>query len=139
MAKQADIVTLFEEFSGKMPDNDELGVEGAKLIAAKLGGTVEEIKKNYSGFGSETEKTIYAIYKTHEEKAGDGVLVGFLAANAGKPIYRTLHAFFLSIAQSRKARAGKAFEGIIRGFVKHAHTPFAHKRAITHNPHFLTP
>src|SRR5947199_10484823 len=61
-AKQAALTTLFEEFSAKMPDNDALGIEGANLVAAKLGGTVDEIKKNFSAFVFETEKTIYQIY-----------------------------------------------------------------------------
>ena len=138
-AKQAEVVTLFEQFSEKMPDNNELGIEGAKLVAAKLGGTVEEIKKNFSGFVSETEKTIYSIYKMHEERAGDAVLAGFLAANSRKPIYRILDAFYLSIAQSRKARAGRAFEGIIRGLFKQCDYPFDENRVINGKPDFIMP
>jgi len=138
-AKAADVVTLFKEFSRKMPDNDQLGIESAKLVAATLGSTVEDIKKNFSSFVSETEKTIYSIYKMHEEKHGDAVLAKFLAANARKPIYRILDAFYLSIAQSRKARAGKAFEGIIRGLFKQCDYPFDENRVINGKPDFIMP
>jgi hypothetical protein len=139
MSKQADIVTLFEEFSGKIPDNNELGIEGAKLVAAKLGATVEDIRKNFSGFVSDTEKTIYDIYRLHEEEAGDAVLAKFLAAKSGKPIYRVLDAFFLSIAQSRKARAGKALEAILGGLFKQCNYPFDQNRVINGKPDFIMP
>jgi len=138
-AKQAALTTLFEEFSAKMPDNDALGIEGANLVAAKLGGTGDEIKKNFSAFVFETEKTIYQIYKIHEEAAGDGVLAKFLAANRGRPIYRLLDAFYLSIAQSRKSRAGKAFEGIIRGLFKQCNYPFDENKVINGKPDFIMP
>lgn len=137
-AKPTDI-KLFETFAGMMPDNDALGLEGAKLVAAKLGSTVEDIKKNFSEFVSETEKTIYALYKKYEETAGDSVLAVFLKASSGKPIYRTLDAFFLSIAQSRKARAGKAFEGIIRGLFKQCDYPFDENKVINGKPDFIMP
>ncbi len=138
-AKSREALSLFEEFSGKMPDNDALGLEGAKLIAAKLGSTSNDIKKNFSAFVSETEKAIYALYKRHEEKTGDAVLGAFLQENIEKPIYRTLDAFYLSIAQSRKSRAGKAFEGIIRGLFKQCNYAFDENRVINGKPDFIMP
>ena len=137
--KEATVISLFKKFSEKMPDNDALGAEGARQVAAKLGSTVKEVKRNFSAFVSETEGAIYGIYKVHEEAVGDSVLAEFLAENAGKSIYRILDAFFLSIAQSRKSRAGKAFEGIIRGLFKQCGYPFDENKVINGKPDFIMP
>lgn len=42
-------------------------------------------------------------------------------------------------AQSRKARAGKAFEGIIRGLFKQCDYPFDENRVINGKPDFIMP
>jgi hypothetical protein len=50
-----------------------------------------------------------------------------------------LDAFFLSLAQSRKARAGQAFQVIITHLVKHMDYPFSEHPSIDGKPDFVFP
>jgi hypothetical protein len=130
---------LFEEFSKYVPSNDELGTGAAKVVARQYGRTRAKIKKRFSTLVRETEREIYRNYVRYAEPAGDKVLRRHLRGHGTKGLFRTLNSFFLSVSQSRKSRAGYAFEGIIKGLFKQLGYAFDEHRTINGTPDFVMP
>lgn len=129
---------LFAEFKAAIPSNEELGKRAAKVVAKRFGSTRRAIKRNFSVLVGETGDEIYRNYVRYSEPAGDKVLARFIKRRH-KGLFRILDRFFLSISQSRKARAGAAFEGIIKGLYKQLEYPFDEHRTINGTPDFLMP
>lgn len=112
--------------------------------------TPAKIKANFSLLVERTEEKAYSIYLAAEKKCWKKVIrdyakrslrsfreetvTGFLESQFGE-----FDKFFLSLAQSRKARAGKAFETIIRSMFKKLGYPFTEQAIINGKPDFLMP
>ena len=71
----------------------------------------EAIKTSFSSLVGKLHDQIYENYLTAQRNIGDRVIS--LHYSAGIPSFDQLDGFFLSVAQSRKSRAGKAFELIL--------------------------
>lgn len=122
-----------------MPTGDQIANEAAANIASRAALTAEEIRSRFSALLHETERECYAVYLGHEALHGETV-VGELVAEAGTdPIFPTLDRLFLSIGQSRKARAGITFESTIRGLFRQCGYPFEEQCVVNGKPDFLLP
>mgnify|MGYP001251763604 CR=1 FL=1 len=71
----------------------------------------EAIKSSFSSLVEELHDQIYRDYLTAQRDIGQRVIS--LQYSTGAPSFDQLDSFFLSVAQSRKSRAGKAFEIIL--------------------------
>ncbi len=111
----------------------------------------EFIKSNFSQLVAEIEKVAYQIYRKEEQdsvaQAFRNVFSNKLSSNPTKndffdllnSNYSAINDFFLSLSQSRKARAGKAFEHIIRTLFNQLDYPYTSQPVINGKPDFLLP
>lgn len=102
---------------------------------------------------AESEKLAYTIYLRKEEEYGKKVLKAFSlnligedqienAERLGEILggsFRTFDRFFLSLAQSRKSRAGKGFEDIHNALFSRLGYPFTAQAVINGKPDFIMP
>lgn len=145
---------LFAEQAGvTLKPQKEIAEEASKNITSKFNYNKEQIKKNFDSMLYETEKEAYKIYLGHEQEYGEKVfkvwvdelmsdgrltntsdISSVLGAN-----FKLLNAFFLSLSQSRKSRAGKSFEDIHNALFKKLSYPFDEQRVINGKPDFIMP
>lgn len=145
---------LFAKNKGiEMPDQKKIAAEAAQLITKRFGYTKDKIKQNFDRLLHETEKETYSVYLKYEKQYGESViniLVDYLIKKGElKDLNQTsvvlgkyfglLDKFFLSLAQSRKSRAGKSFEAIHNALFKELNYPFNEQRVINGKPDFLMP
>ncbi len=145
---------LFAKDKGvKMPDQKTIAAEAAQIITSRFGYTKEKIKQNFDHFLYETEKETYKVYLKYQKKYGEDVInilikhlvqkkelkglrqVGLVLGRH----FNLLDKFFLSLSQSRKARAGKSFEAIHNALFKELGYPFDEQRVINGKPDFIMP
>jgi hypothetical protein len=108
-------------------------------------------KKHFSESIDRIGKEAYGIFLAEQQKAGQRAIelyfdkrVPAKASRQGilKVVANNFHEldrFFLSLAQSRKPRAGGAFEGMIKNLFKKLNYPFAEQQVINGKPDFLMP
>ena len=111
----------------------------------------EYIKSNFSALIEELENSAHTLYKDYEKASGTNALLEFFGLAKGiipvpiklvetfKESFEELNLFFLSLSQSRKSRAGKAFEVIIKRLFKALDYPFDEQVVINGKPDFLLP
>lgn len=118
---------LFEKFKNKMPSNDQL----CKKVAEKVlvGKNKDYIKRDFSNILDLMQDKIYEEYLKAQEKIGQETIDDCLK-NTDRIEYNELDKFFLSISQSRKSRAGSAFEFIIREMLIRLEYPFSEQVVI---------
>lgn len=128
-------------------------VDEAAEIQARKTGSPSEIKADFDRILLETEKEVHRVYLEHEMKYGAAVLKAFVdhlvttgeiskLANAGEGIsrhFKLLDGFYLSLGNSRKSRAGSAFESIHNSLFKKLGYPFEEQVVINGKPDFLMP
>jgi len=86
-----------------------------------------------------TEKLCYEVYLGRQNEFGQEVLREFLKTAERKPVFEILDRFYLSVAQSRKTRAGQTFEATIRGLFRRCGYPFQEQCIVNGKPDFLMP
>ncbi|MFH1683619.1 MAG: type II restriction endonuclease [Candidatus Margulisiibacteriota bacterium] len=115
--------------------------------------TVTQIKTNFDGLIDETEREAHQVYLKYEKQYGQDVFLAFVnylvaegeisSVNGIGEIlgryFKAFDKFFLSIAQSRKSRAGKTFERIHNALFKKLGYPFDEQVVIDGQPDFLMP
>lgn len=142
--------TLFEIYKNKMASPSDV-INDAFLSLPIEAREKQYIKANFSTLIGETENTAYKIFKDHQKKCGTMALLEYFGLDKGlipatpnfaeavESSFEELNSFFLSLAQSRKARAGKAFEDIIKRLFKGLEYPFDEQIVINGKPDFLLP
>ena len=98
----------------------------------------EKIKESFDVLIHKMESNIHALYLEKQREYGKQVLALLVDEMCSQGNFRVdqarenlgnyfddLDAFFLSLAQSRKSRAGDAFEGIIHMLFKSLSYPFS--------------
>lgn len=145
---------LFAKDKGiEMPDQKTIAAEAALIITDRFGKSKEKIKLNFDQLLHETEKEIYKVYLKYQKEYGEKVINVFVdyliksgelkdLKQTGKILgehFTLLDKFFLSLAQSRKARAGKSFENIHNALFKELDYPFDEQRVINGKPDFIMP
>lgn len=129
--------SLFEILARHMPANEEVTRAGLER-ALENGSDLATIKANFSAVFEKALASAYEVYLEAEERLGNKVLLDYLSTSPKSP-FRELNGFFLSLTQSRRPRAGKAFEGVIRTLFKKCEYPFTEQAVINGKPDFLLP
>ena len=128
---------LFKEFKKEVPDNHILCSRAADIVLS--GYSAKDIKKNFSSLFAKMQDEIYQQYLLSQNLAGQKIIDNIIIKN-GKVDFEEMNSFFMSIFQSRKSRAGKAFEYIIREMFSRLSYPFAEQVNINGaTPDFLMP
>jgi hypothetical protein len=122
-----------------MPTVEEIAEIAARKLASTQGGSPETLRRNFSTLTLEIEKVGYDIFLKKQSEVGEEVLSRFLKTHTGQPVFQELNSFFLSLTQSRRARAGKTFEETIKGLFRRCGYPFEEQRVINGKPDFLMP
>lgn len=114
--------------------------DGTDYIKANFSRLVEELQIDaYNLYlKAEEEEGIKAIRKRLEEKTSTEPTVAEVMETASG-MFKELNSFFLSLTQSRRTRAGKAFEVILNTLFKRLEYPFAEQQIINGKPDFLMP
>lgn len=148
-----DLKLFAKNKSIEMPDQKIIALEAAQVITDRYGYPKEKIKQNFDQLLHGTEKEIYNVYLKYQKKYGEDVFGAFVnqltesgelnnikqtGAILGK-YFELFDKFFLSLAQSRKARAGKSFENIHNALFKELDYPFDEQRVINGKPDFIMP
>jgi hypothetical protein len=122
---------------------------GRKLIPPH--DTPQYIKENFSALVEELQIDAYRLYLETEKSAGQSairtVLSGRTSSDTAKEeviaevcsMFTELDRFFLSLTQSRRTRAGSAFENVLRTLFKRLNYPFDEQQVINGKPDFLMP
>lgn len=114
--------TLFQSFKMQMPNNAELCNRVCDRILADQSNA--EIKENFSLLVVAIHDGIYKEYLSEQEKIGQSLIDGKISID-GTINFVEFDRFLMSIGQSRKSRAGKAFEIIIETLLTRLGYPFA--------------
>jgi len=102
---------FFEQFKEEMPTNRALCERVAEEVLKDLDEL--SIKGKFSSLVDEIQDAIYREYLTSQATVGQKVIDASIEETGGVD-FDELDKFFLSISQSRKSRAGTAFEYIIQ-------------------------
>lgn len=151
--KLENLKDLAEEQGIQMPGQDQIIAEATSIVASRHGNEPEEIKEAFDDLVTETEKEAYRVYLRHEAEYGGKVFSSFIAAleshgavqsldDVGEALgrhFKAMDKFFLSLAQSRRARAGGTLEEIIRSLFRILDYPFEEQKVINGKPDFIMP
>lgn len=137
----------------ELTDQKAIVKEAADNITKRFHYSDEQIKQNFDSLFDATQAEIYEVYKKHQKMFGQQVmrkyaehlekegiakdikqLVDILASS-----FELFDKFYLSLAQSRKQRAGSSFEDIHNALFKKLKYPFDEQRVINGKPDFIMP
>lgn len=128
---------LFDQFKASIPDNAILCSNAAEIVLSSY--NADNIKKNFSVLVNAMQNEIYDQYLIAQKSAGQKVIDDSIYQTGGID-FESLNSFFMSIFQSRKSRAGKAFEYIIREMFLRLSYPFAEQVNVNGaTPDFIMP
>ena len=128
---------LFDIFKKQIPSNEQLCISAAELILR--GKSKQNIKENFSLFIDEMNAQVYQQYLTAQKEIGQKILEARISQSA-ESLYRDLDSFYMSVFQSRKSRAGGAFEYVIRVLFTSLDYPFSEQVEIDGaKPDFVMP
>ena len=143
-------MTLFEIFKKYIVSpEDVLNKSINKILPPSTNPII--IKKKFSLYVDKIQDLAYSTYLEAEEKAGRLAIREYLTATVYSKAskdetiemtakhFREFDRFFLSLSQSRKPRAGGAFEDIIKMLFKRLKYPFQEQQVINGKPDFLMP
>ena len=130
---------LFEKFSEKMISNEEVYKIATENAVKKHKLDKGDYPRKFSLLVDEIGEEAYRTYLREEEIVGSSILEDFLRSRHATDVFRELDRFYLSLSQSRKVRAGKAFEEIIKALFRRCGYPFDEQRVINGKPDFLMP
>lgn len=130
-------MSLFDDFKENVPHNDVLCKQAADVVLA--GKTNEDIKRDFSNLFEDMQGEIYRQYLLAQEEAGQTAIDNRIAEE-GKIYFNELDKMLMSVFQSRKSRAGKAFEYIIKELLTRLSYPFSEQVVIDGaKPDFVMP
>ncbi|MDB4863540.1 type II restriction endonuclease [Pirellulaceae bacterium] len=115
-------MNLFEQLKQQIPENKKLCREAANKLLLPL--TPEYIKANFSDLFQDMQEEIYKSFLSYENKIGSEILQRELELSK-TDLFERLKAFFMSCSQSRKSRAGSAFEFIVKEMFGKLNYPFS--------------
>ena len=128
----------------KLKEQKEIAKIASDNIARRFGYNQAQIKEHFDSLIWETEKEAYKVYLGFEKTYGQEVFTAFgdhlidtgeltELARIGKILgsYLTVFdRFFLSMAQSRRTRAGNSFESLQNALFKELAYPFDEQKVI---------
>jgi len=143
-------MSLFEIFKEHMHSPDEI-VEIAVNNVLPGSPDASRIKTDFSSLIDQIQKEAYSVYLNDQKTNGERTIFDHFSVlisdgAESEEVLSTIASsfekfdkFFLSIAQSRKQRAGKAFEDIIKILFRMLEYPFDEQQVINGKPDFLMP
>jgi hypothetical protein len=145
----------FEElkrvFRSEIPSGKAIATDAVRHALGNKKATPKWVKKNFSVLVESIQADAYERYLIAERKAWKktfAVVFGPLHGKCTTPgevadlisgNFYALDRFFLSLTQSRRVRAGTAFEVLIREFFRLLKYPFTPQPRIDGNPDFVLP
>ena len=144
-------MTLFEIFKKTILSPTEVIQKAIQEKVVPPNDSPEYIKENFSQLVEELQINAYNIYLESEKIVGKSAIKKLLlertTENAGKndvimavgDMFNDLDRFFLSLTQSRRVRAGSAFEIVLKTLFKSLDYPFDEQQVINGKPDFLMP
>ena len=113
---------LYEKFKDEMPSNAQLCEAAANEYLRNHDSAY--IRSNFSGLIDELNQQVYNKYLEAQSKTGQQVIEGRIVSGL-ENLYEELDSFYMSVFQSRKSRAGGAFEFIIQELFIRLGYPFS--------------
>lgn len=144
-------MSLFDVFKEHILSPPEVIQEAIRRKLIPPCDAPEYIKEHFSALVEELQIDAYNLYLEAEKSEGQSAIRKVLsertAPDAGKDaaieevcrMFTELDRFFLSLTQSRRTRAGSAFEIILRTLFKRLNYPFDEQQVINGKPDFLMP
>jgi hypothetical protein len=137
----------------EMPPQKTIVKAAQEVVTARHGYTPEQIKANFDDLLLEIHDEIHDTYRRFAREYAAETIEAFVRGLAeelddltpdaiAEAVARhnaTLDAFYLSLAQSRKSRAGKTFEVIHNTLFKTLGYPFDEQQVINGKPDFVMP
>jgi hypothetical protein len=147
------LIALALEQKIYMKSQEEIAAEAARNIKTKNNYTPTQIKAHFDELIYDSEKEAYTVFLKYEHDYGKKVIQAFIDSLISKgeikdlkdvslaigKNFKFLDSFFLSMAQSRKSRAGKTFESFHNNLFKTLGYPFDEQAVINGKPDFLMP
>ena len=148
-----DLKRFAEDLGIKIPPQTEIVDEALRRITSGYGSNPSVLKENFDDAVSRSEMLAYEIYLQKEKQYGRRVFFEFArhlsatgeirtADDLGRVLgdhFTSLDHFYLSLAQSRKSRAGKGFEDIHNALFSRLGYPFTAQAVINGKPDFIMP
>jgi hypothetical protein len=134
-----------------MPSPDEIAKAAIDNGLGGRKGGAENVKKNFSRLVESLEGAAYQLYLSAQKEAWKKAVRRYYEANLKKTTsldemvaflagrFEDFDDFFMSVSQSRKARAGSTFEDIIKELFRRLDYPFDEQQIINGKPDFLMP
>ncbi len=136
-----------------IPPQREIIEEALHEILSGYGRDTARLKENFDAAVAESERLAYRIYLEKETEYGKLVLEAFAGyleetgelshtGGLGRILgehFNALDRFYLSLAQSRKSRAGKGFEDVHNALFSSLRYPFTAQAVINRKPDFMIP
>lgn len=143
----------FLAFYKKNPIPPPIEIAEAVVSRKIKGMTLDKIKHNFDRLIDELQAEVYIEYLKQERSTGRKVIHSYFSKiiKENKIVnpfvlleiiadhFESFDKLFLSLSQSRKARAGKTFEYIIISLFKELDYPFSYRPIINGEPDFLLP
>ena len=103
---------LFERFSEIMPETNQITINVCDRILKNI--DESQIKNKFSKYFEKIHDDVYADYLFHQKDTYEQITDGLKKS----PSFEELDKFFTSLGNSRKSRAGRAFELILKEMLK---------------------
>lgn len=138
-------------FRSEIPSGKDIANDAVKHVLRNKKASPEWVKKNFSALVESIQEDAYERYLLAERKAWKTTFATVFGPLHGKCTtpgevadlisdnFYALDKFFLSLTQSRRVRAGTAFEVLIREFFRLLKYPFTPQPRIDGNPDFVLP
>ncbi len=138
-------------FRSEIPSGKAIANDAVRRVLRKKKASPEWVKKNFSALVESIQSDAYEHYLIAERKAWKKTFAAVFGPLQGKCTtqgevadlisdnFYALDRFFLSLTQSRRVRAGTAFEVLIREFFVLLKYPFTSQPRIDGNPDFVLP
>jgi len=142
---------LRSAFRSEIPSGKAIANDAVKRALRNNKASAEWVKKNFSVLVESIQADAYERYLVAERKAWKKTFAAVFGPLHGKCTtpgevaelisdnFYALDKFFLSLTQSRRVRAGTAFEVLIREFFRLLKYPFTPQPRIDGNPDFVLP
>ncbi len=144
-------ISLFDVHRKLMPSPTEVINEAIERILVPPDNTPVYIKSNFSKLVEEIQVDAYEIYLKAENAIGQETFKKALSDRCPEDasrdevikivcsMFHEFDRFYLSLTQSRRPRAGSAFEIVLKTLFKHMKYPFDEQQVINGKPDFLMP
>lgn len=141
---------MFDRFKEHVVSSND-AVEQAIAGAIPKKNAKQYIKKNFSALVTKIQLETYGIYQKSERKAGKKAIKEYLskavppkasradAIDAASKQFDKFNSFFLSLTNSRRPRAGAAFQVVIRTLFRYLGYPFQEQQVIDGKTDFVLP